>query len=382
MKKFYRFANKNRKLGAILTLTVLLLPGLPAKSQDPLYSQWTNVQTYFNPAYVGVSPGLRTRFAYRKQWVKLPSDFRTFRFDMDIAAREIPGSGGLGIMFDSDNEGDGIIKRSQAGLTVAVRIPIMQNVISQFGILSSFIQKKIDWDRFVFTDQLDDKYGNIYQTSFAHPSDEQIIYPDFSTGALVKFVQPTWRHTEIIGTVGLAVHHIFEPNEAFLGEESPLPRKYVVTMDFIIQDQMNRGPHKKFRTAKGGFRFNPGFIYKYQGGMSTYQVGMNMHKFPIYIGLWYRNDKLEFLDYDALVALVGINIEFNDVSRMKMYYSFDIQLSDMMQATGGTHEIVIIFSFDEMRLFGNGSNKKHKLTGNYTARRVNHNPKALECPSF
>ena len=116
--------------------------------------------------------------------------------------------------------------------------------------------------------------------------------------------------------------------------------------------------------------------------MNTYQLGVNMYKFPLYLGVWYRNDELKFMDYDAIIVMVGINIDFDDLNRMKLYYSYDLQLTDLMRATGGTHEMVLVFEFDAMRIFGNGDRRKYKMTGNYTARRRHTMPKALECPTF
>ena len=382
MKTIYSRLNQLIKLKVLMALTGVFLMAMPSNAQDPEYSMWTVNPTYYNPAFVGLSQGMRARFTYRKQWVKLPADFRTFNFNADLAAREAPGSGGIGLIVDSDNEGEGIIRRNMAGITMAVRVPIAGNIVSQFGILSSVIQKKIDWSRFVFTDQLDEVYGNIYPTTFEHPADETVVVPDFGAGGLMRFVAQTWKHKEIIGTLGVGVHHIFEPNEAFLGEVSPLPRKYVVSMDVIIQDMQNAGPNRLFKSSDDGFRFNPGFIYQYQGGMSTYMLGININKNPLYFGLWYRNDEFKFMDYDAIVVMVGLNINFDDLNRMKLYYSYDLQLTDIMRATGGTHEIVLMFEFDAMRLFGGGDSKKYNRTGNYTARRRHSMPKALECPSF
>ena len=382
MKTIYSQTKQLIKLKVLFAFAGIFLMAMPAMAQDPEYSMWTVNPTYYNPAYVGLSQGMRSRFTYRKQWVKLPADFKTFNFNADVAAREAPGSGGLGVVFDSDNEGDGIIKRNMAGITLAVRVPIASNIVSQFGILSSIIQKRIDWNRFVFTDQLDEVYGNIYPTTFEHPVDESVVIPDFGAGGLLRFVANTMKYKEIVGTLGLAVHHIFEPNQAFLGEVSPLPRKYVVSMDVMIQDMTGKGPNRLFKSNKKGFRFQPGMIYQYQGGMSSYQLGINMYKHPLYLGIWYRNDELKFMDYDAIVAMVGINIDFDDLNRMKLFYSYDLQLTDLMRATGGTHELVLMIEFDAMRLFGGGDSKKYNKSGNYTARRRHSMPKALECPSF
>ena len=94
-------------------------------------------------------------------------------------------------MFDTDNEGEGCIKRTQIGAVVAVRVPIHHNMITQFGILSSFVKKRIDWNRMVFSDQLDERYGSIYPSNFKHPSDDRVTYPDFGVGGVFRFSQST-----------------------------------------------------------------------------------------------------------------------------------------------------------------------------------------------
>ncbi|MFO8128858.1 MAG: PorP/SprF family type IX secretion system membrane protein [Bacteroidales bacterium] len=365
----------------LLLLLVILAFFHELQAQDPLYSQWTANPTYYNPAYVGISNGMRARFNYRQQWVKLPQDFRSFNFNVDAAARDIPGSGGLGLMVESDNEGEGYIKRTVVGATAAVRIPIHHNMITQFGILASFVQKRVDWNRFVFTDQLDERYGNIYPSSFKHPSDDRVTYPDFGAGGTFRFVESTFKHTEVVGTMGIAVHHLFSPNETFLQQSSPLPRKLVVTGDFIIQDEINRGPNKAFQMQEGGFKFNPGIIYQYQGGMQSYSAGINVYKHPIYVGLWYRNDDFEFMGHDMLILTVGLNTIFNDNSRMKIFYSYDAMLSDVTKATGGSHEIVLVFELDELHLFNPGSRRMFQV-GNYTNGRNKNMPSALECSPF
>jgi len=124
----------------LLAFIVLVFISPEIKAQDHQYSQFTTVPLYYNPAYTGLAQGMRATFDYRRHWVKMPNDFKSMNFNMDIAARGIPGSGGLGLMFDSNNEGGGLIKRNSFGLSLAVRIPIMDNVISQLGMSANFVQ--------------------------------------------------------------------------------------------------------------------------------------------------------------------------------------------------------------------------------------------------
>jgi len=89
-----------------------------------------------------------------------------------------------------------------------------------------------------------------------------------------------------------------------------------------------------------------------QGGMDSWSIGMNVYKFPLYVGLWYRSSEFQFMNNDALVVLLGINTNFGGDARMKIVYSYDVMLTDLTKATGGSHELTLIFEMDDMKIFG------------------------------
>ena len=140
------------------------------RGQDPNYSQFFSTPLYYNPAYTGINTGVRARFSFRDQWPNLPVDFRSYYFSADLGDRNLPGSGGLGLIVNSNNEGIGFIKDLSVGLSVGVRIPITAALVSQVGIKAAVVQKSLNWDDFVFSDQLSEKYGNIYQSAFIPPN--------------------------------------------------------------------------------------------------------------------------------------------------------------------------------------------------------------------
>ena len=173
----------------------------------------------------------------------------------------------------------------------------------------------------------------------------------------------------MIGTFGFAVQHVFEPNESFINLESKLPVKIVATVDFQIQQSDNsRGYNDR------GFKFNPAIIYMNQAGMDSWSVGLNVYKQPIYVGVWYRNSEFQFLDNSALIIMLGLNTNFGDNARMKFVYSYDAMLTDITKATGGSHELTLIFELDDMHLFGSSR-------GGFSPR-SKHNYRDLECSPF
>jgi type IX secretion system PorP/SprF family membrane protein len=325
-----------------------LIPDLLA--QDPNYSQWLNAPLYYNPAYAGLSTGLRARLSARDQWPNLQQDFKTYYFSADFGDRNLPGAGGLGLLVNKDNEGTSFIKDLSAGIALSVRIRLATNVITQIGIKGSLMQKWLVWNNLVFSDQLNPKYGNIYAASVTQPDNMQKMFPDFGFGGLVQFVTG---QGNISGTAGVAVDHLFQPDESFMSEiKSPVPRKYVGHLDFVVS--MGNGPSSSQNPGRGfgdALKINPGIIYQNQHGLSSIQVGVNMLKYNFYLGGYFKASSV-VVPTTSLMVLAGYRyVVANDMS-IKFMYSYDIQVSKNLRGTGGAHEISLILEFKNIRLGG------------------------------
>ncbi len=367
---------KTIKIATFIIGLLTLSPALMA--QDPLYSQFYNVPGYYNPAQVGLSPGLRARFSIRDQWPQLPGELRNYNFSLDFAERNIPGSGGLGLLVMTDNAGTGYLKNSTIGLSTAVRIPLQENMVTQVGIMTSFVQKTINWDNLVFTDQLDPIYGNIYETNFQAPENGNIFYPDFAAGGVFRFTESNSTFSGIMGTFGLAVHHLFRPNESFLSLTAPLPRKLSITGDLVLEmDGNSSGPYFKRNDRTNTFKFNPGFIYESQADFKTYSIGLNILKSAIYTGVWFRNRTTELTKSNDLIFLLGLNAPLSNETRIKINYSYDFVLTEIRPGTGCSHEISIVFELDNFNVFGG-----MRSSGFGSSPRGNRSRDELDCTPF
>jgi type IX secretion system PorP/SprF family membrane protein len=365
---------KKRLVFPILLLGCLSLLST-VKGQDPNYSQFFSAPLYYNPAYTGLNTGLRARFSFRDQWPNLPVDFRSYYFSADIGDRNLPGAGGLGLIVNSNNEGIGFINDLSVGISVGVRIPISASVVSQVGIKAAVVQKSINWNDFVFSDQLSEKYGNIYQSSFVSPTGNTKVFPDFGAGGIVQFANP---EGNVTGVAGFAVDHIFKPDEAFLSNSTaPLPRKYVAHLDLVISS--GGGGASSSMYANGGIndplKINPGIIYQNQNNLSTLQAGFNLLKFNIYLGGWYKASFGGISNGDAVALVVGYRYSFAEDMSIKFMYSYDLITTGAMQGLGGAHEISVVLDFDKLSLFGGGGGG-----GNIPGKSMRGG--ALECPSF
>jgi type IX secretion system PorP/SprF family membrane protein len=359
-----------------LLLLQLIFAGLlflvpESRGQDPNYSQYFSEPLYFNPAMVGINSGLRARFAFRDQWPNLPVDFRSYYFSADLGDRNLPGSGGFGLIVNSDNEGISFIKNLYIGLGLSVRIPFSSLMAMQVGVKASIVQKRLNWDDFVFTDQLSEKYGNIYLSQFTPPDANSKMFPDFGVGGVLQFSS---EEGNVTGNAGFAVDHLFRPDESFLSTATaPLPRKYVGTFDLVVSAG-GRGSSSIYYSSSEPLRINPGIMYENQNNNSLFQAGFNLLKYNVYLGAWYKGS---FGDNSgsALALLVGYRYTFAENMSIKFLYSYDIQISGNLQGMGGAHEISLVLEFDKLSLFGGGGSS-------FSAPGRSRSVSALECPSF
>lgn len=364
---------KNRYIYPLIVILGMVLFVSDSYGQDMNYSQYYSTPIYYNPAFTGINSGLRARFLFRDQWPSLPSPYKSYYFSADMGDRNLPGSGGIGIMINQDTPGAGLIKNFGAALTVAVRIPISEFMVSQVGIKAGIMQRTVNWGDLVFTDQLSGKYGNIFQSSFIPPDANQRTVPDFGVGGILQFMNP---QGNVNGNIGFAVDHIFQPDVSFLSTgSSQYPRKYVGQFDVVISTAPGGSSSAMMSSSDEPLKFNIGAIYQSQASLNSLQVGVNLLKYNIYMGAWYKTTMTGAVN-SAIALVAGYRYNFYEDMNLKFMYSYDLQVSGSLQGTGGAHEISLILELDKMSFFGGGGGSYYPGGGG----RRGGGP--MECPTF
>ena len=370
-----------KKLSCILCILVLgcYLPFTSAFAQDMNYTQYFSTPLYVNPAYTGINTGIRARFLFRDQWPAAPIAYKSYYFSADLGDRALPGAGGLGLVIQSDNPGVGLINNLTAALTIGARIPITSFLVAQVGIKAGIMQRRVYYDDLVFTNQFDARYGNIYQSNFTDFSAEKRVVPDFGAGGLLQFSSP---EGNITGDVGFAVDHIFQPDVSFLSVgSSQYPRKWVGNLNLVF----STGPGGTSNAMSSGssepLKINLGALYMNQANLNSLEVGLNLLKFNIYLGCWYKNTLTGVVN-SSVAVVAGYKFNFYEDMSLKFLYSYDIQVSGALQGTGGAHEIGLVLEFDKLQVFGHGGGGGGGgyIPGTGTAGKRYGGP--LECPSF
>lgn len=316
-----------------LLLCIAVFLGHMADAQDPQFTQFYANPLYLNPAFAGSARCPRVNINYRNQWPALKETYITSSagFDQHFDAL----NGGVGLLFLNDRAGEGTITTTNISAMYAYQLNVNRKFSMRFGLQGTYVQKRLDFTKLTFGDMIDPRYGFVYPTQEIRPNESR-SFMDFSAGVIGYT-------SKFYG--GFAVHHLTEPDEAFIVRgTSPLPRKYTVHAGAMLPVGDTYGSSFRGRLNKDeGTYVSPNILFQQQASFNQLNVGMYVLHSPIIGGLWYRGNfgGDNFLSSDSFIALIGLQRGI-----FKFGYSYDVTVSALSNATGGSHELSLGFQFE------------------------------------
>lgn len=293
---------------------------LDVHAQDPAFSQFYGNPVYLNPALAGNKICPRLTLNYRNQWPSIPASFVTYSVSYDQHVDFL--SGGVAMMVVSDQAGDGMLTNNSFSGVYSYRLDISRSIVMNAGLQATYQQLSIDWDKFIFADQL----NNGGQSQEPVPGSLNKSFPDFSAGFLMGYRESIY--------FGFAAHHLTQPDNGFYaGSGSKQLMKITAHAGAIF----NLIPSAGFDDTREVPSISPNILYQQQGEFRQMNTGMYLNIHPFVAGLWFRYN---FENPDAAIALLGF--EYN---QFKVGYTYDYTVSRLTNATGGSHEISVAYQF-------------------------------------
>ena len=328
---------KNR-LFAVMAVVFFAL-SQTAQAQDPSFTQFYGNPLYLNPAMAGSANCPRISMNHRNQWPSLKGAYVTNSISIDKNVEVLHG--GVGLQILNDMQGEGALSNTQVNVMYSYQLQASKKLTILTGIQASYQQRALDKTKLFFGDQIDPNYGFVFQTNepLANFADN-VSYADVSLG-LMAFTSKYF--------AGMAMHHITEPEDAFIAT-SNLPRRLTVHAgaNFPV------GKAKSMGLVMDGPFITPNILYMSQNGAQQLNMGLSLTNESLSGGLYLRNN---FSNPDAILVVIGY-----EANGIRMGYSYDYTISELMGASGGAHEV--------------------SLTIELACREKRKKLKAIKCPKF
>jgi type IX secretion system PorP/SprF family membrane protein len=301
----------------ILSLFFFILP-VQLTAQDPAFSQFYAAPVYLNPAYAGTTLKPKIHLNFRDQWPAFEHAYVSYAASYDQFFDKM--NSGISVGFLGDRAGGGIYNTNQVMLGYTYQINLSENLALRAGVQGGFIQRRLDFSKITFLDQIHPVNGPSIPTSELLKAEPVRSVGDFSAGGIIF-------STKLFA--GFAAHHIIKGSDAFVNNENFLPVKYTIHGGGVFIRENNNGD----------VTFSPNFLYTRQLEFQQLNVGSYLKKGFIFGGLWLRHN---IVNADAVIVLAGVQYNI-----LKIGYSYDISIGKMAGKTGGSHEVAIILNFDE-----------------------------------
>lgn len=319
-------------LACFFMLCSVCLPRIDA--QDPVFSQLNMLPSQMNPAFCGNTYAPLFHLNSRVQWPSIDLAYNTVAVSYDQYFRRVRS--GFGLTFLGDNAGNGIFRTLRIEAQYAYSLKLRDQHYIKMGISIAMVQKRLNWEKLVFPDQLNAEFGHVDAQGRPMISDElqpgnlTILYPDLGAGIL--YYSPYFY-------AGFAVYHVNNPSEGLMefggDEDQGLSNRFSVH----IGGQIASGMSYK---GKPGY-LHPTAYFINQAGLSQINLNLTADIGMIYAGIGYRH---VFGNPDAAIFSTGFKS-----GMYKIGYSYDLTVSRLGSGNGGSHELGVIINLDDTEWF-------------------------------
>lgn len=355
------------------------------QAQDPSFSQFYANRVYLNPAFVGLEPGITLSATSRMQWLQTDRGFRTSNLTVET---QLPYARlGLGIHLLSNTEGIAKLRTRMAGAVMSYTIPGKNSNI-HFGFEARMVQKDIDWDKLIFSDQLDAMNGVVGASSVV-PAVEKVTYGDLDFGVVWRRVGD-WRlgkrrWQDVRSQLGISLHHLphlvnknAQGNDSFLNRENRVAPRITFHGGLII-------PVKSFRGSGLDLAVSPNFKLDMQGykflnsneNITVGTLGIYTLINNYYLGLLYQNRQFapNTTHTDAFIITLGgyTSTTRGDSDDPRLFFgvSVDVNSTGVGPMAGSVFEATIRY-----RLVPDGIWGANRKRSGRSSKRI------LDCKSF
>ncbi len=291
-----------------LFLAILLMVSLLLKAQqDPQFTQTMFTQLLINPGYAGSEDKICAYALQRVQWTEFGDGAPSVTvFNVDAA---IKNRFGLGLSLENDELG--FDKDFKINLSIAYKQPIGNGKLG-IGVKWGVANSAIDLQGSEWITPTDDP---AIDNAIPENGSEAMTFLDFGFGLYYK-TQDLY--------LGISSTHLNEPKFEFDKGTPSLKRHYYIIAGYNLP------------FANPLLEFKPGIVVQSDGTNSQLAINaLIAYNKKLWGGVSLRTD-------NAISGILGLEL----FKWVKVSYSYDFVVSDLMGYNNGTHEIMMGFCLD------------------------------------
>lgn len=313
-----------------ITILLLFLIVKPAFTQDAHFTQFYAAPLYLSPSLAGSTAGSRVILNFRDQWPAIPGAFVTYSISADHFFPTL--NSGMGFFVYRDQAGSGKLATTNVAFQYTYNIKLFKKWSIRPGLQFYYSQRSIDFPALVFNDQITQVGQN--SSSIEVPTMEKRGYFDFALSSLI-YSKVSW--------FGFTIDHINTPNQSLKNTISILPTRFVIFGGYKFMISGRAGGIKEESV-------NLAYNYRAQGKFDQIDIGGYWTKYHFVVGLWYRGipalkKYAPGYQNNDMIAILG-GYEFKSLG-LKLAYSYDFTMSKLVGSTAGSHEVSMIFVFNQ-----------------------------------
>ena len=314
---------------------ILVLLGLTsnARAQDVVFSQFYAAPLLLNPAFAGTSVAPSFSLNHRSQYVGIQSTIAYQTYSLSYSQLIKPIRSGVGVSLMADDAGDNLYNAYSALAYYSYQIQIDKENSIRIGVSAGMQNRRLDWDRLIFFDQLDNVTGQVDGSGNPNPTNEirpdvtNINFADFGAGLL---------YAGKTAYAGISLDHLTTPDDRIA---SLLPGGFYKGLPMRIGahagTQIDLNPSNPSSVSY----ITPNVLYTRQGPFEQVNLGAYASVGAVFGGAWFRHT---FGNADAAIAVLGVKWDM-----YKFGYSYDATVSGLSSVSSGTHEVSLQVNFDD-----------------------------------
>lgn len=354
-----------------LSLCLILWTGTLVYAQDPFFTHFNGAESHYNPAMTGIKGSRSLGIKYKSQWGTASIvPFQTGLLTYEESLPCMPFD--YGLAFAHSQEGDGRLQTSDLGIKVAggPGMTLGRGLLNlRLGINAQFSQKAVNYSKFVFSDQLDPKYGTVdasgapNPTSFVPPNEGRSrVFFTPAVGFLFNYISNTKGYRPLAIQLGAALHNAYSLGRPFngnvyslLGLEVDIPERYNA---FARLDWIALNDRKAYFLS-----LSPTAFYQRQGELSYWETGLRLgFSRLISAGIFYHNNTA--MGTGANTKWMSFNLDIGEVlpdyrGRLDVGTSFSWNQSGLKNFAGPIFELTLTYHWAKS-VFCRGSGEGYR----------------------